>query len=39
MAGPPAPVLLSYVLSFIYVGSYWNKLQYANYPSNLNRKC
>jgi hypothetical protein len=30
---PLAPVLLSYVLSFIYVGIYWNKLQYAKYPS------
>jgi len=29
---PLAPVLLSYVLSFIYVGIYWNKLQYVNYP-------
>ncbi len=28
---PLAPVLLSYVLSFVYVGIYWNKLQYANY--------
>jgi uncharacterized membrane protein len=30
---PLAPVFLSYVLSFIYVGIYWNKLQYANCPS------
>jgi len=30
---PLAPVLLSYVLSFIYVGIYWNKLQDANHPS------
>jgi uncharacterized membrane protein len=30
---PLAPVLLSYVLSFIYVGIYWNKLQYGSYPS------
>jgi uncharacterized membrane protein len=29
---PLAPVLLSYVLSFIYVGIYWNKHQYACYP-------
>jgi uncharacterized membrane protein len=33
---PLAPVLLSYVLSFIYVGIYWNKLQYANNLSTLN---
>lgn len=26
------PVFMSYVLSFIYVGIYWNKLQYVNYP-------
>jgi len=26
------PVLLSYVLSFIYVGMYWDKRQYWNYP-------
>jgi uncharacterized membrane protein len=30
---PLMPVLLSYVLSFIYVGIYWNKLQYVKYPS------
>jgi uncharacterized membrane protein len=29
---PLWPVFMSYVLSFIYVGIYWNKLQYANYP-------
>jgi uncharacterized membrane protein len=29
---PLAPVLLSYVLSFVYVAIYWNKLQYANNP-------
>jgi uncharacterized membrane protein len=29
---PLVPILGSYVLSFIYVGIYWNKLQYANYP-------
>jgi uncharacterized membrane protein len=30
---PLVPAFLSYVLSFIYVGIYWNKLRYANYPS------
>jgi len=30
---PLWPVFMSYVLSFIYVGIYWNKLQYASYPS------
>ena len=35
---PLAPVLLSYVLSFIYVGIYWNKHRYANYPSRLGSK-
>lgn len=29
---PVLPVLGSYVLSFIYVGIYWNKLQYGSYP-------
>jgi len=29
---PLAPVLLSYVLSFIYIGIYWNKLQYGYHP-------
>jgi uncharacterized membrane protein len=29
---PLGPVLLSYVMSFIYVGIYWNKLQYAYCP-------
>jgi hypothetical protein len=29
---PLAPVLLSYVLSFVYVAIYWNKLQYGCYP-------
>ena len=29
---PLWPVFMSYVLSFIYVGIYWNKLQYANRP-------
>jgi O-antigen/teichoic acid export membrane protein len=26
-------VFMSYVMSFIYVGIYWKKLQYASYPS------
>jgi uncharacterized membrane protein len=30
---PLWPVFMSYALSFIYVGIYWNKLQYANYLS------
>jgi uncharacterized membrane protein len=30
---PLGPVFLSYVLSFVYVGIYWNKLRYASYPS------
>jgi uncharacterized membrane protein len=29
---PLWPVFMSYVLSFIYVGIYWNKLQYVNHP-------
>jgi uncharacterized membrane protein len=29
---PLLPVLGSYVLSFIYVGIYWNNLQYGCYP-------
>jgi uncharacterized membrane protein len=32
---PLLPVLGSYVLSFIYVGIYWNKLKYANHPSTI----
>jgi len=28
---------MSYVLSFVYVGIYWNKLQYGSYPSG--RRC
>jgi uncharacterized membrane protein len=32
---PLWPVFMSYVLSFIYVGIYWNKLQYGSYPSFL----
>jgi uncharacterized membrane protein len=27
-------VLMSYVLSFIYVGIYWKKLQCASYPTH-----
>jgi uncharacterized membrane protein len=30
---PLWPVFVSYVLSFIDVGTYWNKLQYGCYPS------
>jgi uncharacterized membrane protein len=30
---PLWPVFMSYVLSFIYVSIYWNKLQYTNHPS------
>ena len=30
---PVLPVLFSYVLSFICVGIYWNKLQYGIHPS------
>jgi uncharacterized membrane protein len=30
---PLWPVFMSYVLSFIYVGIYWNKLRYGCYPS------
>ena len=29
---PLGPVMLSYVLSFAYVGIYWNKHQYGCYP-------
>jgi uncharacterized membrane protein len=29
---PVLPVLGSYVLSFIYIGIYWNKLQYGSHP-------
>jgi hypothetical protein len=32
-ADPLWPVFMSYVLSFIYVGIYWNKLQYGCHPS------
>jgi uncharacterized membrane protein len=31
---PLWPVFMSYVLSFIYVGIYWNKLQYGSYPTS-----
>jgi uncharacterized membrane protein len=31
---PLWPVFMSYVLSFVYVGIYWNKLQYGSYPIN-----
>jgi uncharacterized membrane protein len=30
---PLWPVFMSYVLSFIYVENYWNKLQYGSNPS------
>jgi uncharacterized membrane protein len=29
---PVWPIFLSYVLSFIYIGIYWNKLQYGSNP-------
>jgi uncharacterized membrane protein len=29
---PLWPVFMSYVLSFIYIGIYWNKLQYGCHP-------
>jgi uncharacterized membrane protein len=32
---PLWPVFMSYVLSFIYIGIYWNKLQYRSYPQKL----
>jgi uncharacterized membrane protein len=32
---PLWPVFMSYVLSFIYIGIYWNKLQYGYHPSFL----
>jgi hypothetical protein len=31
---PLWPVFLSYVLSFIYIGIYWNKHQYGSCPSS-----
>jgi uncharacterized membrane protein len=30
---PLWPTFMSYVLSFIYIGIYWNKRQYGCYPS------
>jgi uncharacterized membrane protein len=36
---PLWPVFMSYVLSFIYVGIYWNKLQYGSYPSIVRSFC
>jgi uncharacterized membrane protein len=30
---PLWPVILSYVLSFVYIGIDWNKHQYGSYPS------
>jgi uncharacterized membrane protein len=30
---PLWPVFVSYVLSFLYIGIYWNKLQYRCHPS------
>ena len=35
---PLLPVFLAYVLSFIYVGIYWNKHQQANNPQISQRK-
>jgi hypothetical protein len=35
---PLWPVFMSYVLSFIYIGIYWNKLQYGCYPTILKTK-
>lgn len=29
---PLWPVVMSYILSFVYVGIYWNELQHACYP-------
>ena len=29
---PLWPVFMSYVLSFIYLGIYWSKLEYVNHP-------
>jgi ABC-type polysaccharide/polyol phosphate export permease len=34
---PLWPVFMSYVLSFIYVGIYWNKPQYPSYPRRRRR--
>jgi hypothetical protein len=33
---PLWPVFMSYVLSFIYIGIYWNKLQYGSHPRSMN---
>jgi hypothetical protein len=33
LLAPLWPVFLSYVLSFIYIGIFWNKVQYRNYPT------
>jgi uncharacterized membrane protein len=30
---PLWPVFMSYVLSFVYIGIYWNNLQYGCHPS------
>ena len=35
---PSWPVLMSYVLSFVYVGIYLNKLQYASYSTRRYRR-
>lgn len=32
---PLVPVFLSYILSFVYIGIYWNNLQYTNVFINL----
>jgi uncharacterized membrane protein len=34
---PLWPVFMSYVLSFIYIGIYWNKLQYVSHPSTASK--
>jgi uncharacterized membrane protein len=34
---PRWPVFMSYVLSFVYAGIYWNKLQYGSHPSSNHR--
>jgi len=36
---PLWPVFISYVLSFVYVGIYWNKQQFRCYPSTLRKSC
>ena len=35
---PLWPVFMSYVLSFIYIGIYWNKLQYGSHPQQSAKK-